>query len=84
MAKENFCRFAKMTLPENPEAVETLAGGMALFVDRLTDPRKVAAFFDREKISGGELFLMFVPFLFTQDNGAELIKDYGKKAKKRS
>ena len=42
----------------------------SLFVDKLTNPRNVEAFFEREHLE--RKFLYFLPFLLTEKDGAEM------------
>lgn len=81
MAKANAKSFTKPYLGKMP-GVEKVLTFLEDFVDKLTAPEKVAAFFESEGIEGGEILLMFTPFLFNQADGVRLIKEYGERKKK--
>lgn len=81
MAKANAKSFCAPYMGEM-DGIEKVLEHMENFIDKLTDPEKVVAFFESQGIKCGEILLMFTPFLFNQADGVRLIKEYGERKKK--
>ena len=59
--------------------ITELANSLESVADKLTNPKKVEAFFKAEEIKPG--YLLFVHFFITKQDGAEMIIAYGQDRK---